>query len=222
MNILLLEDDLMVGKALLQDLQRRQWQVQWLRRTADARSKLESETFDLLLLDLGLPDGDGLDVLKELRSRQNTVPVIIITARDATEQRVQGLQAGADDYVSKPFDMDELAARIMAVVRRNLGKASNDIVHGPLRLNLQGHSVYWHDKLVKLSKNEFAILEMLVRRQGMVWTKEQIEQRIHGLGSEVDSNTVEVYVYNLRKKLSSDLIQNMRGVGYFLKTDFAE
>ena len=219
MNILLLEDDLMVGKALLQSLQRRQWQVQWLRRAADAQERLKTEAFDLLLLDLGLPDGDGLEVLRSLRSRASTLPVIIITARDAVEQRVLGLQEGADDYVSKPFDMEELAARILAVIRRNRGNASNTIQHGPLSLNAQAHTVHWHGNPVKVSKNEFVILEMLVRRQGMVWTKEQIEQRIHGLGSEVESNTVEVYIYNLRKKLSSDFIQNMRGVGYFLKAE---
>ena len=219
MNILLLEDDLMVGKALLQSLQRRQWQVQWLRRAADAQERLKTEAFDLLLLDLGLPDGDGLEVLRSLRSRASTLPVIIITARDAVEQRVLGLQEGADDYVSKPFDMEELAARILAVIRRNHGNASNTIQHRPLSLNAQAHTVHWHGNPVKVSKNEFMILEMLVRRQGMVWTKEQIEQRIHGLGSEVESNTVEVYIYNLRKKLSSDFIQNMRGVGYFLKAE---
>lgn len=219
MNILLVEDDLMVGKALLQSLQRRQWQVQWLRRAADAQERLKTEAFDLLLLDLGLPDGDGLDVLRSLRARASTLPVIIITARDAVEQRVLGLQEGADDYVSKPFDMEELAARILAVIRRNHGNASNTIEHGPLSLNAQAHTVHWHGNPVKVSKNEFVILEMLVRRQGMVWTKEQIEQRIHGLGSEVESNTVEVYIYNLRKKLSSDFIQNMRGVGYFLKAE---
>lgn len=219
MNILLVEDDLMVGKALLQSLQRRQWQVQWLRRASDAQERLSGEAFDLLLLDLGLPDGDGMEVLKSLRARGSTLPVIIVTARDAVEQRVLGLQEGADDYVSKPFDVEELAARILAVVRRNNGNASNTIQHGPLSLNAQAHTVHWHGKPVKISKNEFAILEMLVRRQGMVWTKEQIEQRIHGLGSEVESNTVEVYIYNLRKKLSPDFIQNMRGVGYFLKPE---
>ncbi len=219
MNILLVEDDLMVGKALMQSLQRRQWQVQWLRRASDAQERLRSEAFDLLLLDLGLPDEDGMEVLKSLRSRGSTLPIIITTARDAVEQRVLGLQEGADDYVSKPFDIEELAARILAVVRRNHGNASNTIHHGPLSLNAQAHTVHWHGKPVKVSKNEFVILEMLIRRQGMVWTKEQIEQRIHGLGSEVESNTVEVYVYNLRKKLSSDFIQNMRGVGYFLKAE---
>ena len=219
MNILLLEDDLMVGKALLQSLQRHQWQVQWLRRAADAQESLKTEAFDLLLLDLGLPDEDGMEVLKSLRKRGSTLPVIIVTARDAVEQRVLGLQEGADDYVSKPFDMEELAARILAVARRNHGNASNTIQHGPLSLNAHAHTVHWHGKPVKISKNEFVILEMLVRRQGMVWTKEQIEQRIHGLGSEVESNTVEVYIYNLRKKLSTDFIQNMRGVGYFLKPE---
>ena len=219
MNILLLEDDLMVGKALLQSLQRRQWQVQWLRRAADAQERLKTEAFDLLLLDLGLPDGDGLEVLRSLRARASTLPVIIITARDAVEQRVLGLQEGADDYVSNPFDMEELAARILAVIRRNHGNDSNTNQHGPLSLNAQSHTVHWHGSPVKVSKNEFVILEMLVRRQGMVWTKEQIEQRIHGLGSEVESNTVEVYIYNLRKKLSADFIQIMRGVGYFLKAE---
>jgi two-component system response regulator QseB len=172
-----------------------------------------------MLLDLGLPKRDGLEVLRSLRSRGNALPVLIVTARDAVADRVKGLDAGADDYLVKPFDLDELGARMRALIRRQAGRCESVIRHGPLTLDSAAHQVTLDGALVALSAREFALLEALLARPGAVLSKTQLEEKMYGWGEEIGSNTVEVYIHALRKKLGADLIRNVRGLGYMIAKD---
>jgi len=182
----------------------------------EAELALANEVYDLLLLDLGLPGKSGLEYLRELRQRNDTVPVVILTALDAVAERIAGLDAGADDYLGKPFDLDELTARIRAVLRRRQGRAAPLLVHGALRLNPATHETFWQGEAIVLSGREFRLLEALLERPGAVLSRSQLEERLYGWGDEVESNTVEVYVHKLRKKLGPDMIRTVRGVGYLL------
>jgi two-component system response regulator QseB len=172
-----------------------------------------------MLLDLGLPKRDGLDVLKSLRAKGNALPVLIVTARDAIADRVKGLDAGADDYLVKPFDLDELGARMRALIRRHAGRGDSLIRHGTLTLDPVGHQVTLEGNAVALSAREFALLEALMARPGAVLSKSQLEEKIYGWGEEIGSNTVEVYIHSLRKKLGPDLIRNVRGLGYMVSKE---
>jgi len=226
MRLLLVEDDRMIGSSLRAVLQAEGHAVDWLRDVASARAALATERFDLVLLDLGLPatpasavqdaEQDGLQVLRELRARRDATPVIVLTARDAPEARVQGLDSGADDYLTKPFDVAELGARIRAVMRRHSGQAQPVLAHGGVTLDPATRQVAQHGVPVLLSAREFAVLEALMVRPGAVLTRAQLEDRIYGWGDAVESNAVSVYVHQLRRKLGADFIQSMRGVGYFL------
>ncbi|EGJ11044.1 response regulator [Rubrivivax benzoatilyticus] len=224
MRLLLVEDDRMIGESLRAALRLEGHAVDWVRDVAAARATLASERFDCVLLDLGLPPGgppgsppaDGLDVLRELRGRADTTPVIVLTARDASGDRVRGLDAGADDYLVKPFEFDELTARIRAVTRRHGGRAAPLLTHGGVTLDPATRQVTKDGQPVLLSSREFAVLEALMQRPGAVLSRAQLEDRLYGWGDAVESNAVSVYVHQLRRKLGADFIRNMRGVGYFL------
>lgn len=189
---------------------------------ADARSAeqaLRGGGFDLVLLDLGLPQGDGLEVLRGMRALHDATPVIVVTARDDVRSRIAGLDAGADDYVLKPFDLDELSARIRSVLRRRGGRGEPVIEHRGIRLNPATREVWRDGEPVTLSGREYAVLEALLQRPGAVLSRAQLEDRLYGWDEEIGSNAVEVYVHALRRKLGSDAIRTMRGVGYFVPKD---
>jgi len=186
-------------------------------RDAEAAAQtLATERFDLVLLDLGLPRGDGLDVLRGLRARGDATPTIVLTARDATPDRVAGLDAGADDYLVKPFDLDELNARIRAVARRHSGRAQPLLAAGAVTLDPATRQVTREGEPVLLSAREFAVLEALMLRPGALLSRAQLEDRLYGWGEEIESNAVSVYIHQLRRKLGAGFIQNVRGVGYFV------
>lgn len=214
MRLLLVEDDQMIGEAVRLGLRRQGLAVDWVQDGAAAKAALSTETFDLMLLDLGLPKMDGLQVLKWLRGTGSKLPVLILTARDSVNDRIKGLDAGADDYIVKPFDFDELAARVRAVLRRQSGRAENLVEHLGVTLNPASHEVTRDGEPVNLSQREFALLEALLERPGQVLSRVQLEERLYGWGEEVESNAVEVHIHNLRKKLGTGYIQNVRGVGY--------
>jgi two-component system response regulator QseB len=225
MRLLLVEDDRMIGEGLRAALRHEGHAVDWVRDVAAARSTLASERFDLVLLDLGLPPGggagaseaaDGLTVLRELRARRDATPVIVLTARDAPGDRVQGLDTGADDYLVKPFELAELNARMRAVLRRHGGRAEPVLAHRGVRLDPATRQVTKDGEPVLLSAREFAVLEALMARPGAVLSRAQLEDRLYGWGEEIESNAVSVYIHQLRRKLGADFIGNMRGVGYFL------
>ncbi|HEY2928020.1 response regulator transcription factor [Piscinibacter sp.] len=216
MRMLLVEDDRMIGDSLRAALRLEGHAVDWVRDGAAAQSTLASERFDLVLLDLGLPQGDGLDVLRALRARQDATPVIVLTARDSLGDRVAGLDAGADDYLVKPFELDELNARMRAVLRRHSGRAQPVLAHAGVTLDPATRQVTRDGAPVLLSAREFAVLEALMARPGALLSRAQLEDRLYGWGEEIESNAVSVYIHQLRKKLGADFIQNVRGVGYFV------
>lgn len=229
MRLLLVEDDRMIGSGLRAVLQSEGHAVDWVRDIRAARAALASERFDLILLDLGLPasaesgllapEVDGITLLRELRGRRDPTPVIVITARDAPEARILGLDSGADDYLTKPFEVAELSARIRAVTRRHGGHAQPVLCHGQVRLDPSTRQVTLDGRPVLLSAREFAVLEALMARPGAVLTRAQLEDRLYGWSEAVESNAISVYIHQLRRKLGSDFIQSMRGVGYFLASE---
>ncbi|MBX3607931.1 MAG: response regulator transcription factor [Piscinibacter sp.] len=216
MRLLLVEDDRMIGDSLRAALRLEGHAVDWVRDARAAEAVLASERFDLVLLDLGLPQGDGLDVLRGLRGRRDDTPVIVVTARDATADRVAGLDAGADDYLPKPFEFDELTARMRAVLRRREGRAAPLLRCGPVTLDPATRQVSRDGEPVLLSAREFAVLEALMQRPGALLSRAQLEDRLYGWGEEIESNAVSVYIHQLRRKLGADFIGNMRGVGYYV------
>jgi len=225
MRLLLVEDDRMIGESLQRALRLEGYAVDWVRDAAAADSTLASERFDLVLLDLGLPPGagtgaggpaDGLSVLRAARARHDATPVIVLTARDARGDRVAGLDAGADDYLVKPFELDELNARIRAVLRRHAGRAEPLLSAGGVTLDPATRRVAKDGVAVSLSAREFAVLEALLAKPGAVLSRAQLEDRLYGWGEEIESNAVSVYVHQLRRKLGADFIRTVRGVGYFI------
>lgn len=216
MRLLLVEDDPMIGDSVRTGLLQDGFAVDWVQDGRAAEIALQTNAYDTLLLDLGLPRKGGLDVLSALRRRGNSIPVLILTARDAVADRVKGLDAGADDYLVKPFDLEELAARVRALLRRKSGSADPVIQVGGLNLNPATHEVTLDGKPVSLSAREFALIHALAARPGVVYSRAQLEEKLYGWGQEVESNTVEVYVHSLRRKLGANIIQNVRGVGYMV------
>jgi two-component system, OmpR family, response regulator len=213
-RLLLAEDDSMIGEAVRAGLRRQGFAVDWVRDGVAAEQALLTEDYDACLLDLGLPRKAGLDVLRGLRERGSMLPVLVLTARDAITDRVDGLDAGADDYVVKPFDLAELAARIRAVTRRKGGRAQAVIEHGEVTLDPANREVRRNGELVALSPREFALLQALLEHPGRILSRAQLEDRLYGWGEEVESNVVEVHLHTLRRKLGADFIRNVRGVGY--------
>jgi two-component system response regulator QseB len=215
-RILLVEDDPMIGASVQRGLRDEGHAVDWVRDGVAAELALEAGPYALMLLDLGLPRRDGIEVLSRLRAGGSTLPVLVLTARDAVSDRVRGLDAGADDYLPKPFDLDELGARIRALTRRAQGQASPVLRRGALALDSAAHTVTLADTPVSLSAREFALLEALLAADGKPLSRAQLEARLYGWGEEVESNAVEVHIHALRRKLGTGWIRNLRGVGYFV------
>jgi two-component system response regulator QseB len=215
MRLLLVEDDPMIGEALRAGLVQAGYAVDWVRDGVQGELAAANDVYDAALLDLGLPRKDGLGVLRAIRARGD-LPVLILTARDGVDDRIGGLDAGADDYIVKPFALGELLARLRAVVRRKSGRSQSDVRIGALRLDPAARIVEFRGAPVDLSAREFAVLEALAKEPGKVVSKEQLEEAVYGWGDEVSSNTVEVYLHRLRRKLAPELIRNIRGVGYRL------
>ena len=216
MRLLLVEDDTMIGEVVLELLRSEHFAVDWVRDGEMADTALRSQRYDLVLLDLGLPRRDGLDVLRALRARKDGTPVLIVTARDAVQERITGLDAGADDYVLKPYDLDELLARIRALLRRAAGRAEPVYEHQGVSINPVTREVTAGGEPVVLSAREWAVLEPLLARPGMVLSRSQLEEKLYGWKDGISSNAVEVYIHGLRKKLGADVIRNVRGVGYMV------
>ena len=217
MRLLLVEDDVMIGEVVLDLLRDEHYAVDWVKDGEMADTALmQSQSYDLVLLDLGLPRKDGLEVLRAMRSRKDRTPVLVATARDSVGQRVAGLDAGADDYVLKPYDLDELLARIRALLRRSAGRAEPVFEYKSISINPATREVMVDGAPATLSAREWAVLEALIARPGAVLSRAQLEEKLYSWRDEVSSNAVEVYIHGLRKKLGSDLIQNVRGVGYMV------
>ncbi len=214
MRILLVEDDQMLGDAMCVALQRAGYTVDWLRQGGSVVTTLQSEEFLAVILDLGLPDMDGLSVLRQVRARNMPHPVLILTARDGVEDRVRGLDIGADDYMNKPFALDELLARLRALLRRSGGRTENRIQIGPVLLLIDSGEVYLDGQPVPLTRNEFKLLSVLALRGGRVMSKDALLQSLHGWTESATDNAIEVHIHNLRKKLGSQLIKTVRGLGY--------
>jgi DNA-binding response OmpR family regulator len=216
MRLLLVEDDLMIGESVLDLLRAEGYAVDWVKDGAMADTALESQNYDLIMLDLGLPKRDGLAVLRDLRARKVRTPVLIATARDAVAQRVEGLDNGADDYVVKPYELDELLARIRALIRRAAGRAEPVYEHLGISIDPSTREVMVNKQPVVLTAREWAVLELLLARPGMVFSRKQLEDKVYSWKDEISSNAVEVYIHGLRKKLGTNVIQNVRGVGYMI------
>jgi two-component system response regulator QseB len=216
MRVLLVEDDRMIAQGLQTALRQDGYAVDCMGDGRSADAALRDARFDLVLLDLGLPQRDGLSVLRDLRGRGDATPVIILTARDDTQDRIDGLDAGADDYIVKPFDLDEMAARMRSVLRRANGRADPTIRVGDISLNPATHAVDRAGLAVQLSAHEYAVLEALLQRPGAILSRTQLEDRLYGWDAPVESNAIEVYIHSLRRKLGSDSIRTLRGVGYFV------
>jgi two-component system OmpR family response regulator/two-component system response regulator QseB len=214
MRILLAEDDDMLGDGLRAGLRQAGFQVDWVRDGMAAERELATGVYAAGVLDLGLPLKDGLDVLKDLRARKFETPILVLTARDAVPDRVVGLDSGADDYVIKPVDLVELAARLRSLVRRSVGHVQETLCAGDVELDAAARSVRYQGELVSLPTREFDLLHALMRNAGRVLSREQLEQQMYSWGHEVESNAIEVHIHHLRRKLGSELIQTVRGVGY--------
>jgi two-component system OmpR family response regulator/two-component system response regulator QseB len=219
MRILVVEDDALLGDALQAGLRNAGFAVDWLRDGVAAETALRGEPFSAVVLDLGLPRLAGLDLLRALRARGDHTPVIVVTARDALDDRVQGLDGGADDYVVKPVAIAELAARLRALVRRSQGASSGQLEVGELRIDPAARSVVFRGKPVDLQPREFALLQELALHAGRVLTRSQMEAKLYEWDRALDSNAIEVHVHHLRRKLAPDLIRTVRGVGYMLPRD---
>ena len=214
MRVLLVEDDRMIGEAVLQALRQQSYAADWVRDGELALAALGSESYDLVLLDLGLPRADGVTVLRSLRAGGSRIPVLVMTARDAVADRVAGLDAGADDYVLKPFDTDELLARVRALIRRSAGRAEPVYSHKGLTLDPATREATLAGRPVTLSSREWAVLEPMLLRPGVVFSRRQLEEKLYGWKQDISSNAVEVYIHGLRRKLGGDVIQTVRGLGY--------
>jgi two-component system response regulator QseB len=214
MRILLVEDDIMIGESLEQALAQSGHAVDWLRDGTSADTALRAQAFDMVLLDLGLPGREGLEVLRRLRARGDALPVIILTARESLSDRVSGLDAGADDYLTKPFELKELEARIRALERRHFGFHKPLLQCGELTLDPVAHEVRFHGEVVALSAREYQILHLLVRRPGAIVSRADLEEQLYNWQTEIESNAVEVHIHRLRQKLDSRIIRTVRGLGY--------
>ena len=216
MRILLVEDESALGEGIRVALKPEGYTVDWVQDGASALHALSHEAFDLAILALGLPRLDGLEVLSRLRAGANPVPVLVLTARDATEDRIAGLDAGADDYLVKPFDVNELKARLRALLRRSFQRPQPILSHGEVRLDPVKHQVSYRGQAVPLQRKEFLLLHELLAQPGRVLTRDKLQQSLYGWGDEAESNTLEVHIHHLRKKLYPELIRTVRGVGYLV------
>ncbi|MFZ6758341.1 response regulator [Undibacterium sp. Ji50W] len=217
MKVLLVEDDPMIGENIQIALESESNLVDWLTSGEAAEAALQIHSYDVLLLDLSLPQRDGMDILKALRKRGDALPVLVMTARDTVAQRVQGLHAGADDYLIKPFDLDELIARMHALLRRSRGRVDSSYVCGEVEVDSTTRLVFNGKEQVILSAREWTILDALIARPGAILSRSRLEELLFGYTSEIESNAVEVYIHGLRKKLGQKFIVNVRGVGYMVE-----
>ncbi|EID4418077.1 response regulator [Vibrio vulnificus] len=217
MRLLLIEDDTLLGQSMVTSLSRHGYTVDWLEKGSGVTSALKTEDFTAVILDLTLPDIDGLDVLRNIRSAGFNLPVVILTARDDIKDRVQGLDRGADDYLGKPFALEELLARLRVVIRRQSGSATEVIDVGELSLSLSEQSIRYQEAALKLTRNEFKILAALMTNAGRVMSKDQLQQSLHGWDDSASDNAIEVHIHNLRKKAPNVPIKNIRGVGYIIE-----
>lgn len=217
MRLLLVEDDILLGKGLKSGLTQAGYQVEWLQDGSHATQALSNEKFDLIVLDLMLPGESGMSVLTKARKSGNDTPILLLTARDNVSDRVEGLDKGADDYLTKPFDLDELCARLRALQRRNSGRAEPLIKHGDITLDPAAHRVLKNDEPINLSGREFALLHYLLENAGRAVSRTRLEETLYGWDGDVESNSLEVFVHHIRKKLGSDLIRTIRGVGYMIE-----
>lgn len=217
MRLLLVEDDELLGDAVKAGLTQFGYVVDWLKDGEVARAAIKSESFELIILDLGLPKLSGLSFLQSLRNEGNSTPVIILTARDSVQDRIKGLDSGADDYLVKPFDLNELSARVRALVRRSQGRADALLQYRNITLDQAAHAVYVDDVMVNVPRREFALLQKLLENSGQVLSREQLMQSMYGWDEDVDSNALEVHIHNLRKKLNANFIRTIRGIGYLVE-----
>lgn len=217
MRLLLVEDDELLGDAVRTGLTQFSYRVEWLKDGETAKTLLRTESFDLIILDLGLPTLAGTAVLQAIRQNGNKTPVIILTARDSVESRIKGLDNGADDYMTKPFDLDELSARIRALIRRSKGRVETVLQYRNIILDPAAHSVMLDNAPVNVPRREFSLLQKLLENKGRVLSREQLMQSVYGWDEELDSNALEVHIHNLRKKLNANYIRTIRGVGYMVE-----
>ena len=217
MRILLVEDDELLGEGTRRGLAQDGYTVDWVKDGALADQALKTEKFDLVVLDLGLPKLSGMVVLQNLRERGDTTPVLILTARESIEDRVKGLDTGADDYLTKPFNLDELLARLRSLQRRFASRAAPLLVHSDITLDPASHTVVYREEPINLSRREFALLHVLLENAGRVLSREHLTQSLYGWGEEVDSNALEVHVHNLRKRFGQNFIRTVRGIGYTIE-----
>lgn len=217
MRVLLVEDDELLGDGVCIGLTQYGYVVDWVKDGQSALQAILLENFDTIVLDLELPKKSGLEVLKAARAQNVTTPVLILTARELVEDRVKGLDAGADDYLVKPFDLEELSARIRALQRRTTSRAEPLITYGNISIDPASRQAFLHDEPLMLPRREFALLQKLLENAGKVISREQLIQTLYGWGDEIDSNALEVHIHNLRKKLGKDLIRTIRGVGYVIE-----
>jgi DNA-binding response OmpR family regulator len=216
MRVLLIEDDVMIGRSLDRALTHAGMAVDWVRTSADCAAAISNDGYGVLLLDLGLPDGSGLEILRALRQRRSDTPVVIISARDDVASRIAGLDSGADDFVVKPFDFEELNARIRAVIRRRQGHATSSIVAGAVTLDLARYEVAYRGASAVLPAKEFALIKALAERPGAILSRSQLEDRLYDWGNEVESNAVDVLIHYVRRKFDKDIIRNVRGIGWMI------
>jgi DNA-binding response OmpR family regulator len=218
-RILLVEDDSLLGNGVCEGLRREENAVDWVKNGETALSAILDTQYDCIILDIGLPKMSGLDVLKRIRDTNNDTPVLILTAMDGLSDRVKGLDTGADDYLIKPFEFTELCARLRALTRRTRGHASEVIRYQEILIDTTAHTVKHRDAPVELSRREFALLVELVSNKGRVLSRHHLEQKLYSWGDEIESNTIEVYIHHLRKKLYTELIKTVRGIGYVVATE---
>ena len=216
MKLLLVEDDEMLGEGLVEGLKMEGYVVDWLTNGRLADEALKMNSYELIVLDLNLPDMEGLDIMKALRARKDETPVMVLTAKDTVPDRVMGLDSGADDFVIKPFELDEVCARLRALARRNEGRSVPNIEYKGIVLDPASHQVTWHNQKIDLSQKEFEILSFLMANVGRVISRARLEESLYSWDSDVESNTVEVHIHHLRKKLDPSIIRTVRGVGYII------
>ncbi|MCC6598761.1 MAG: response regulator transcription factor [Alphaproteobacteria bacterium] len=218
MRILVVEDDTMIGEGLQKGLKQSGYAVDWVQDGRSAALAIVSQPYDLMILDLGLPEQSGMSVLQDMRKSHNDTPVLILTARDGIHDKVSGLDSGADDYMLKPFALEELEARIRMITRRKAGHAQPVLKRGAISLNPATHEVFFKNAKIALSGREFSLLHDLMKRPGAVLSKDQLEESLYGWNEEISSNAIEVHIHQIRKKMGNDVIKNIRNVGYTLQT----